>query len=652
MGVDVLYASATGNAEEIARRIHAELSDHGLEAGLLVELNQFVDAGWPLSPTASGTEFAGKVCVLVASTTGDGDVPANGTKVLRYLRDKAKPKKFMQGLRYCILGLGDTNFENFCNSARRIDKALLQAGAENVYLRGEADDGTGLEEVVEPWIDGLWDKLLQACSNSKGVPAPAKENGSEKIIPKETGAHENGDTLELPHPLELRVQLSVDSGDPAQEGTGHHKTWCASAAVRDMTVFNVSISAARRLTAVDLVDRRVWHAELDCSEIQFSYRPGDTVGVVPQNRDEHVDQLLKRVALPVGLSLEEVDTTAVKLVARDGGRQDIVRNVSLRTCFRDLVSLADAPKKTLLVALAQFCSDVADKRAMQWLASKEGREDYRKRIMAPGGWGILSVLDSFPSCLPSAELLLDQLPALAPRYYSAASSPKADPTRFHFAFSTVLFPDGQRGLVTGMLEDMCSSVEAGAGAELGPLRIVLGQKDHFRPPADLATPMIMIGPGTGIAPFRGFLRERQAQIDALALKNGQSAGVRGDAWLFFGCRHKDKDFLYDTELAEFVDSGVLTRLTVAFSRDSADGVKTYVQHRLLEEREQVLARLLAPGECRLYLCGDGGAMVRGVEDALCEILAPHTQNDLASARVLLKEWEKAGRYRKDVWHWG
>ncbi len=239
---------------------------------------------------------------------------------------------------------------------------------------------------------------------------------------------------------------------------------------------------------------------------------------------------------------------------------------------------------------------------------------------------VLDLLLEKPNRL-SADELVSLLRPLAPRQYSIASSLLAHPNEVHLTVSVVRYElrgRARAGIASGHLAD-----RAGVGVELP---IYLHPNPGFRlAPPD--TPIVMIGPGTGVAPFRAFLEERRA------------TGAKGKSWLFFGSRHRATDFLYEDDLLGFVRDGTLARLDLAFSRDQAD--KVYVQHRMLEQAEE-LHRFIEEG-ATIYVCGDAHQMAVGVQDALTAILASKGGVSREAARARLEQLAAAGRYLKDVY---
>jgi sulfite reductase (NADPH) flavoprotein alpha-component len=273
---------------------------------------------------------------------------------------------------------------------------------------------------------------------------------------------------------------------------------------------------------------------------------------------------------------------------------------------------------------------------MEFLASRAFNEDdVRQLIALSRGEGpahlaeadLLDLLLAFPSVMPSLPGLLKSLDRLQPRLYSIASSPKAHPREVHLTVSAVRWdgPDRQRtGVGSCYLADF---------AKAGDVVPVFIQKSHgFGVPANDETPAIMVGPGTGIAPFRAFLEEREAR------------GAKGRNWLFFGDQKRTTDFLYEDQVADWQRQGVLTRLDTAFSRDQAE--KVYVQHRMRESAAELWSWLEAGAH--FYVCGDAKRMAKDVEDTLLQIAAEQGGKG-PDAKAWLDGLAKAGRYQRDVY---
>jgi cytochrome P450/NADPH-cytochrome P450 reductase len=265
----------------------------------------------------------------------------------------------------------------------------------------------------------------------------------------------------------------------------------------------------------------------------------------------------------------------------------------------------------------------------------EPLERYRTEILA-GRKSVFDMLLEYPACELPFHVYLEMLSLLAPRYYSISSSPSVDPARCSVTVGVVEGPAASgRGVYKGICSNYLSNRRAGDAI----YATVRETKAGFRLPDESSVPIIMIGPGTGLAPFRGFLQERAA-------RKAKGAAL-GPAMLFFGCRHPDQDFLYAEELKGLAASGI-TELFTAFSR--ADGPKTYVQHMLAAQKDRVWP-LIEQGAI-IYVCGDGGKMEPDVKAALVAIRREKSGSDAATAVRWIEEMGAKNRYVLDVWAGG
>jgi sulfite reductase (NADPH) flavoprotein alpha-component len=301
------------------------------------------------------------------------------------------------------------------------------------------------------------------------------------------------------------------------------------------------------------------------------------------------------------------------------------------------VDCPDGVRRPLYEALLDAC-DIArpSDEAVEVLASRapEAGESSGLQALAEGYPGaqpedadLLDLLLAFPSARPPVQELISALGPLQPRLYSIASSPKLVPDGVHLTVATVRWQ--QRGRDRKGVASTYLAERVAAGGEVP---VFVQKTRDFRLPADPATPCIMIGPGTGVAPFRAFLQERRA------------TGAAGRNWLFFGDRHRKSDFLYREELAGYHQDGLLTNLDLAFSRDQAERI--YVQQRM-RERAGDLWSWINDG-ATLFVCG-AAAMARDVDTALAAIIARQGGMGAGAAKSMLAGLARAGRYLKDVY---
>lgn len=348
----------------------------------------------------------------------------------------------------------------------------------------------------------------------------------------------------------------------------------------------------------------VRHIALSLADSGLRYTPGDALGVVPGNRPEQVEALL------AALHLYHADS-----ITGPGGATLSLENALLSEYEITTASRAFLENYAPLVGSSRLATLLKPDRRGELQVWLRGRD-------------ILDVVRAFPAVGLTSQQFVDLLRRLPPRLYSIASSWTADPDEVHLTVAVVRYEAHgilRHGVASTFLADR---VETGAAVP-----VYIQENPNFRLPADPATPIIMIGPGTGVAPFRAFLAEREA------------IGATGRNWLFFGDRQFEHDFLYQSEWLAYRRKGLLTRIDVAFSRDTDE--KCYVQHRIRENARAILAWL--EEGAHVYVCGDAARMAPDVHDALCEVLVREGGRSPDQAR---EEWlalQAAKRYQRDVY---
>jgi len=360
------------------------------------------------------------------------------------------------------------------------------------------------------------------------------------------------------------------------------------AAVSKAAPFAAEINALGLLTS-DRAEGETYHVEISLAGAGLTYEPGDALGIAPENNPQLVGDVLRAVGLEHDAQL------AVALTSR-----------------YDIATLTAKHLK-------DFGALTGDK-ALMALAEDAGR---RTELLASRQ--LIDLFETFPQKL-SAEALTSLLRPLAPRYYSIASSQKLVGEEAHLTIARVAYESAGRAR-TGVASTLVADRRRAGDS----LNVFVKPNPHFRLPKESSAPIVMIGAGTGVAPYRGFLQEREA------------AGATGDSWLIFGFRHFLYDFLYQLEIQDWLKSGVLGRLDIAASRDQPE--KRYVQHVLWEQRERLRGKI-ADG-ATLYLCGDAKHMARDVDATLIRILAE--DKDAAEGQAALDALITAGRYKKDVY---
>ena len=390
----------------------------------------------------------------------------------------------------------------------------------------------------------------------------------------------------LPTPAEMKT---VETAEPAPAGNaGQSRNNPALATFVSRTRLNKPGSA-----------KETWHIEFDLTESRLDYAVGDSFGLFPTNDPALVDAVLKALDAPHDFPI--------------GGR-------TLREVLIDGVSLSPAPDM-----LFQLFSYIIG-----------GERRKRAKALADGGdpdgdaatLDVLAAIGKFKGVRPDPEAFIEALDPLQPRLYSISSSPKVHRGRVALTVDAVRYDINDRRRLGVASTFLASRVAPG-----DKIKVYVQKAHAFALPADPSIPIIMVGPGTGIAPFRAFLHERMA------------TKAPGRNWLFFGHQRRDCDFFYEDELTGMKAAGVLTRLSLAWSRD--DNEKFYVQHRMAEVGRDLWS-WIADG-AHIYVCGDAQRMAKDVERALVDIVAAHGARSANEAIAFVADLKKAGRYQTDVY---
>jgi sulfite reductase (NADPH) flavoprotein alpha-component len=351
-------------------------------------------------------------------------------------------------------------------------------------------------------------------------------------------------------------------------------------------------------------EKETRHIELSIEE-GMTYTPGDAVGIAPENREQAV-----------------LDTLAALGFKGDERVLDHYKvEVSLEEGLRNRLSIGKLMRSTV----SQFAKLAKDRESLQAMTGSDNKARAEEYC-----WGreFVDLVTDFPGVVTDPQQLFHVLPRLTPRLYSIASSQAMHRDSVQTTVRVVRYEShgkNRQGVASGHLGERAPSGSA--------LPIFLHANQFFRLPEDTSAPVIMIGPGTGVAPFRAFLEHRQAK------------GETGDNWLFFGEQREKLDYLYRDQFLAMKEDGVLTRVDTAFSRDQ--GKKIYVQDRLRENSAELFSWL--ERGAYFYVCGDATRMAKDVETALLDVIAQGANDTLDHAAEYLAGMKKQRRYQRDVY---
>lgn len=572
----VLYGTSLGTARDVAEEIAERASLDGFDTVVRPMDESF----------AMGLEAEDRVLVAVTSTY-NGRAPDSAVKTERGIDDGYFAGKHWPDARFAVLGLGNSQWPNFQAFPKRVDDTLEATGAKRLVPRAEADADGDFDGTIASFVRDLWKAL-----GGEAEPSAAKPTLSLKVV--EAGAIR---AQALPeHAARLAI---VENRELIRPADG---------------LWDFAIEPPRPSTRF---------IRLKLPE-GTSYKTGDHIAVYARNRPDLVARVVARLGLDGETQVE---------VGGQGSRfrhLPLGQTVGVRQLLTDFVELQDpAPRRALdVVGAHTTCPN--SQAELERLAA--GWSDFAEKRLT-----LLDLLDLVPAAALPLNDFVELSAAIAPRFYSIASSPLVSPDHVDLIVGTTRAPawsglGEHQGFASSYMRDV------GVGDEV--FGYVRSPNPPFAPPADSSVPMILIGPGTGFAPLRGFLQERAEQK--------ASGAQTGDILLFFGCRHPDHDWLCREEVEAWTADGLIQPF-LAFSAVTGHPWK-FVQDALLAEQERVWAALRQGAQ--VFVCGDGRFMAPAVREALIAIHMASAGSDHAHGSAWLEDLIESGRYHQDVFGFG
>ncbi|KAJ2321537.1 NAPDH-dependent diflavin reductase [Coemansia sp. Cherry 401B] len=576
----ILYGSQTGYAKDTAYRI----SRQAWRRHFAVSVQSMDQADkWSVFTATHPVIF-------VCSTTGQGEEPDNMRKFWRFLLRKSIPHDALSGLSFAVFGLGDSSYQKFNFPAKRLYRRLQQLGGTPIVGRGDGDDQhyLGLDGALDPWLQQLWAALL--------------------------------DRYPLPKPI---VPDSV-APDPScniafADGNDDDAVLNANQAVLAAGTHLARLVSSDRMTAADhFQDVRHFRFELEDPDDAPSWSPGDCAVLRPENLASDVDAFLEqmhwtdRADRPL-----EISPRSDSIIP-----EWIPRRTTLRWLCTAYFDIMAVPRRSFFEMLYYFSSSADEKERLYDFTTSEGQDELQTYCMRPRRT-ILEVLDDLPGSRVPLDYIFDVFPEIAERSFSISSASAATPGQVELTVAIVnyktIMQKPRVGVCTKWLLNMAPGQMVGLRFASGTMAL-----------PDSQTPVIMVGPGTGIAAFMSFIRDRI--IDSATAN-----------YLFFGCRSEHKDFLHHRQLHQWVDQGVL-RLFCAFSRDQDE--KVYVQQRIREQGD-LLWSLIAEQHAVVFVSGNANQMPDDVRQAFIDVAAAHGVDDAAE---YVQQMIKTGRYQEECWY--
>ena len=536
----ILYGSQTGNAKSVAQEFKAKLDALNIPATIV----SMADYKQKQLKTES-------YVVIIVSTHGIGEAPDDAVALHSFLAGKKAPK--LNDLNFAVLGLGDTSYEFFCQTAKDFDKRLQDLGATRITDRVDCD--VDYDADVAAWFDTITHQVKDELS----------AKSSQSVIP------------------------SLNAHPSAAVASQYTKK----------LPYTATLLESQKITGRDSV-KDIRHIEISLENSGIQYRPGDALGVWFKNDINLVDELTALLGLQ--------GDTSVNWSGDDYNFNDaLINKLELTQSY-----------PTFVTKYAKYANNI-ELNAL--LDDKSVLREYLSQRQ------IIDVVRQYPAKL-NAQQFVDTLRMITPRLYSIASSQAEVEDEVHLTVALVEYDAHGYAHQGGASSFLSTRLDEG-----GEVNVFVEKNDNFRLPDDGNTPVIMIGPGTGIAPFRAFMQQREAEE------------ASGENWLFFGNPNYTQDFLYQTEWQRFVKDGVLNKVSLAFSRDQEQ--KIYVQHRMLEQGAEIY-QWLEQG-AHIYVCGDANHMAKDVQDALVQIVIAHGAKSDEQAEQYISDLRRAKRYQKDVY---
>jgi NADPH-ferrihemoprotein reductase len=606
--ISIYYATQTGTAESFAQQLEREGPDHGfyihvvdMEETQLDNLKDVTAYGQVDDADTNNNPRA----IILASTYGEGEPTDNATTMVNAIKEALEDGSshdLLKDLDYTVFGLGNREYEMFNAMGKYFDETFEQLGGNRIFQLGLGDDNDDLEADFEKWKDQLWkdlkDRYLASSEQKQALINARKQQQNSSSIP------------DCEYAIEWHTSVSTNGAweqslDKVHGSSRHF-----------FTAVDCPVSTIRELRSTKDSGSTV-HVELDISQKQeLKYETADNLGVLPCNN--HV--VVESVARSLGYDLDAVFSLKAPLPTNGNSPHEwhgdpFPMPLTVRECLTRYLDLTSAPRRSDLKLLSLYAKDPVDRRALQRLSSKEGKQDYKEKIVE-SYVGLAELLKLCPSLEIPLEHLISFCHFTLPRFYTISSCSQVFPDSIHL---TVAVTQEQRKDGT-MFEGVCSAHIAKSQQQNLPLRVFV-RPSSFRLPSDSTKPILMIGPGTGVAPMRALLQQRRHQ--QLVEKKTVGSNI-----LYFGCKRKELDYLYEDELCRYQDEGILTELHLAFSRQDPSK-KTYVQH-LLKEQAESTWKLLHDGGAYIYVCG-GVKMGHDVTEALKEIVSTHGQMSFEKA---------------------
>lgn len=574
----ILYGTETGNAEDVAKRI-----------GTMLKIREVVSAAYQMDEIGFDDMLKLKNVIIICSTAGQGDVPGNAKELYHALKE-CNDVTALNGMTYCVMGLGDTSYVYFNKAAILFDDVMGKLGAQRLLPIGLGDDQAeeGYETALGDWLGQFW---------------------SESKIPP-------------PKNLRTTPDFSQFHVEPVVAATPEY-IQCVPLGCK-----LIKLDTNRRITPDDY-DVDIRHVEFDLENQGIKYQLGDSLALWVKNDPHAVKDLCDYFSLNPG---QWIKITGSTLSSKYNALFE--NPLTIYQLLEECLDAFGKPSRQFYDELWKYCTDESEKQFAKNLLANENKS----LMLAWTNQEYLTkyeLLKRFPSTKKLVDIpaLIDLFGVIKPRYYSIASSQKFVGTdRLHLCIGVVEWSTNSQkhrtGLATGCIQRTLPVLSLPACIK----------STAFNLPPTNRHPVIVAGLGTGLAPFRSFIQHR-----AVLARKGVETGPFA---VYFGCRHKNKDFIYGEELKTFHEEGVITYLNIAFSRDQKE--KIYVQN-LISNNAQRFHELMVEQEGYFYLCGSAKQVPIDIRNAVKKVITVIEMIPEEEADNRITEWQIKGRYNVEAW---
>jgi len=554
------------------------------------------------------------LAVFLMATYGEGEPTDNAMRFYRWLKNEEgiTEENCLNGLKFTVFGLGNKQYEHFNRMGKHANELLEKLGGSRVFELGLGDDDASLEEDFENWKGKLWPSLLS------------------QFHPEGTRARAFSDD-DVGDKKKVTLQYTLDIINKNASVTAIRTNQMSSSTKHFFTAAKAKVAVNRELCQASKLDKEMIstkHIEIELAGTEITYETADNLAILPLNDEKSVSALCK------ALGYNPDDYIMIKPTAENSTnfKYSFPCPCTVRDALTQYFDIHGLPRHGMIAQLLPYITDQAQANWLKTMLHKDNRAQFKQYFEESAKSLFDLLIHELTSCKIPLVDFFHIAPYMQPRYYTISSSSSCFPNVVHItvAITRKLLSNGK------VFNGLCSNYLDGLSPK--SLCRVFVRASSFRLPKSLNDPIILIGPGTGIAPMRALLQERQ-------YRSKQSKGSNKNI-LYFGCKKKNVDFIYHDELEAFKSNGTLTQFHIAFSREQSK--KVYVQHLLTRDEDAKAIVTDIDKGAYIYVCG-ATQMGHDVNEAIISILMKHKNLNQKAAADLVSNLQKQGRFVQELW---